>query len=98
MNDRVRELPEILDTLLPEAELKALAHRIGAHTPIAGFRLQVRNIVAFAYAVALSNPHSWREQKRGFKRVAKAANKAATALRELENALSDERWVLPGNS
>jgi hypothetical protein len=94
MDDRARSLQQILDELVPEAEIETLAREIGSCLPAAAFRLQIRNIIAFTFTLALSNPHPWREQKRGFKRVADAANETAIALRKLDKVLNDDRWLL----
>jgi hypothetical protein len=93
MGDQHPSLQEVLDELLPEAEVTELAERIGSKWPARDFRLAINNVVAFAVAVAASNPRPWQEEKRGLREVAKRAKTAAAAVRELDEALDDSRWV-----
>lgn len=91
MEDRGRSLQEILDDLLPEADLERLGQKIGSRLPSADFRQQVRTIIEETINLP---PHPWAGLGRRCARVTKAAETAAAALRELDEALDDMRYGL----
>jgi hypothetical protein len=93
VSDQPGSWQEVFEEFLPETEVAELAQRIGSQLPAADFRLAIRNVVAFAFSVAISNPRPWQEQKRGLQEVAKRARKAAASVRELHEAFDDSRWV-----
>jgi hypothetical protein len=93
MGDQPSSWHELFDQLLPEPEVADLAQRIGSKLPPADFRRAITNVVAFAIGVAASNQRPWQQQKEGLKEVSKRARKAAAAVRELDKALDDGRWV-----
>ena len=82
MADQSRSLEDAINELLPDAELAELGLRIGSQRPASDFRLAVRNSVAVAVAVSISNPRPWTEQKQG---LAKVSVKAANCKRRREN-------------
>jgi hypothetical protein len=74
----------IFDRFFPENEIIDLASRVLSRLAIEDFRRQIVAIVTITFGVARSNPTPWREQRRGFQRLARAAQKAVRAIRGLD--------------
>ena len=93
MSGQRRSWQEVFGQLLNDAKLSRLAERIGSRLPIPDFRRQIADAVRNTVALAVSNQRPWQGQKRGLMEVAKRAKKAAAAVRKLDEAFDDRRWV-----
>jgi hypothetical protein len=93
MTSQPRSLPDIMRELLPQQEAADIARRIEATISAAEFYQRIADLITFTVKLAVSNPRPWQEQKRGLGELAKRARKAASAVRELNEAFDDIRWV-----